>query len=134
VGEKAVSGAEAGELLIRGQLTGIREAAAAGITVKVNTVLIPGINDGHIADIAQAVSEAGASKHNIIPLIPQYEFADMPAPSCEQIEAARAAAAPYIRQFLHCAHCRADACGVPGEADFAEALYKNRVMETFSHG
>ncbi|MDR1204736.1 MAG: radical SAM protein [Peptococcaceae bacterium] len=133
-GGKAVSGEEAGTILIRSQLTGIREAAAAGITVKVNTVLIPGINDGHIADIARAVSEAGASKHNIIPLLPQYEFADTPAPTCEQIEAARAAAAPYIQQFLHCAHCRADACGIPGESDFADQLYKGRAMETFSHG
>jgi nitrogen fixation protein NifB len=131
---KAISGVEAGEVLIRSQLTGIREAADAGITVKVNTVLIPGINDGHIADIARAVAEVGASKHNIIPLIPQYEFANLPAPTCEQIETARAAAVPYLQQFLHCAHCRADACGIPGETDFSEALYKTRVMETFSHG
>jgi nitrogen fixation protein NifB len=130
----AVSDKEAGAILIRSQLTGIREAVEAGITVKVNTVLIPGINDGHIADIARTVSEAGAFKHNLIPLIPRHEFADIPAPTCEQIETARASASVYIRQFLHCAHCRADACGIPGESDFADKLYQNRVMETFSHG
>jgi nitrogen fixation protein NifB len=131
---RAITGVEAGEILIRNQLEGIREAAALGISVKVNTVLIPGVNDEHIAEIAQTVAEAGAERHNIIALIPQYEFADVPEPTCAQIEQARAQAARYIPQFLHCAHCRADACGVPGESDVSRELYSGRVLETFSHG
>jgi nitrogen fixation protein NifB len=131
---KIYTGEAAGAILISNQLAGIREAAAQGITVKVNSVLIPGVNDGHIVEIAKAVAEAGAERHNIIPLIPQYEFADTPAPTCAQTDKARAEAGRYINQFLHCAHCRADACGVPGETDFAEQLYSGRVLETFSHG
>ncbi|MDR2530464.1 MAG: radical SAM protein, partial [Oscillospiraceae bacterium] len=38
--------------LIAAQLQGIRDCSAVGMIVKVNTVLIPGVNDAHIAEIA----------------------------------------------------------------------------------
>lgn len=38
--------------------------------VKVNSVLIPGLNDEHIVDIAKEVKKRGASLMNILPLIP----------------------------------------------------------------
>jgi nitrogen fixation protein NifB len=131
---RLIKGAEAGRILAERQLAGIREAAALGMMVKVNTVLIPTINDRHIADVARAVSGAGASKHNIIPLIPQHELSHIAAPTCDELWDARNAAEKYIPQFLHCQHCRADACGVPGESDYSRELYAGRVMETFSHG
>jgi nitrogen fixation protein NifB len=131
---KVVSWVDGGADLIAAQLHGIRECSAIGIVVKVNTVLIPGVNDAHIAQIAIAVAEAGASRHNIIPLIPQNEFADAAPPTCEQIEAARREAGAYLEQFRHCKHCRADACGIPGVSDLSKELYQNRALETFSHG
>lgn len=131
---KVVSWVKGGKDLIAAQLQGIRECADAGMIVKVNTVLIPGVNDGHIANIAKAVKEAGAMRHNIIPLIPQNEFAHLPAPTCEQIEQARYEAGKYLDQFRHCRHCRADACGVPGVSDVSRELYQGRTLETFSHG
>jgi nitrogen fixation protein NifB len=121
--------------LIRNQLAGIREAAGLNIRVKVNTVLVPEINGAHIADISREVKAAGADMQNILPLIPNNKLAHIPAPSCEQIEDARRAAAAYLTQFRHCAHCRADAVGVPGQSDFASELYGSlRIVETFSHG
>lgn len=132
--EKVVSWVKDGRDLIAAQLKGIRECADIGITVKVNTVLIPGVNDAHVAEIAKAVSEAGATRHNIIPLIPQNEFSDLPPPTCGQIEKARSEAGRYIEQFRHCRHCRADACGIPGVSDLSKELYQNRELETFSHG
>lgn len=120
--------------LITAQLQGIRECSETGMIVKVNTVLIPGINDEHITEIAKAVKDAGASKHNIIPLIPQNEFADIPSPTCMQIEKARQEAGQYLAQFRHCQHCRADACGIPGISDLSKELYQDRKLETFSHG
>jgi nitrogen fixation protein NifB len=131
---KVVSWIKGDRDLISAQLQGIRECAEIGMLVKVNTVLIPGVNDEHVAEIAKAVSDAGAARHNIIPLIPQNEFADTPAPSCEQIERARQQAGAYLEQFRHCKHCRADACGIPGVSDLSKALYQNRALETFSHG
>ncbi len=132
--EKVVSWVKDGRDLIAAQLKGIRECTDIGITVKVNTVLIPGINDTHVAEIAKAVSEAGAVRHNIIPLIPQNEFSDLPPPTCEQIERVRQEAGHFIEQFRHCKHCRADACGIPGVSDLSKELYQNRELETFSHG
>ena len=120
--------------LIKAQLSGIRECAELGIAVKVNTVLIPGVNEKHIGDIAKVVKEAGASRQNIIPLIPQNEFANAEPPTCRQIEEARQEAGKYLEQFRHCKHCRADACGIPGVSDLSKELYKNRELETFSHG
>ncbi|MDR1021631.1 MAG: radical SAM protein [Synergistaceae bacterium] len=131
---QAIRGAEAGRLLIERQLTGIREVTGLGMAVKVNTVLIPTVNDRHVEDIANAVREAGASMHNIIPLIPLHELSHIPAPTCAELNTARDTAGRYLKQFRHCRHCRADACGVPGKSDFSGELYSGRIMETFSHG
>ena len=135
---KKIDGVEGAKILIENQLAGIRKIAEAGITVKVNTVLVPRINGAHIAEIAAAVAEAGAEKYNIIPLIPSAKLKDEPAPNCAEIEAARRAAGEYIELFLHCNHCRADAVGVPGRTEFSKALYANfgtnGIKENFSHG
>ena len=129
-----LTGEGAARLLILRQLSGIREAAREGLSIKVNTVLIPGVNDGHVAEIAKAAALAGASFHNIIPLIPRHELADIPAPSCGEINDAREQAERFLPQFRHCRQCRADACGILGGVDLAEELYGGRRMETFSHG
>ena len=133
---KNVTGEEAAEILIRRQLEGIRKAADLGIAVKINTVLIPGINDTHIGEVAARTAEAGASMSNIIPLIPQADMADIPAPECRETEAARAAAGRSLAVFRHCRHCRADAVGVLGKEDFGRKLYGEHEPweETFSHG
>ena len=120
----------------KNQLEGIRKVSAAGITIKVNTVLVIGINDEHIEEIAKTVKAAGASIYNIIPLIPQNELKDYPEPTCAQIESVRAKAANYIDVFRHCQRCRADAIGVPGEKDYGDQIYLKRIAhkDTFSHG
>lgn len=133
---KRYDGVEGAKILIENQLNGIRKVTGAGITVKVNTVLVPGINDEHIETVARTVKEAGASIYNIIPLIPQYELKDVPAPVCAQIDAARTKAGKYIDVFRHCQRCRADAVGVPGKSEYGDRIYQKRiaVKETFSHG
>ena len=133
---KRYEGEEAAKILIENQLEGIKKVSAAGITVKVNTVLIPGVNDDRIEQTAKAVSEAGAKIYNIIPLIPQHEFADIPEPTCPEIDGARVRAEKYIDVFRHCQRCRADAVGVPGESEYGNRVYQRRVVvrDTFSHG
>ncbi|MDR1510464.1 MAG: radical SAM protein [Synergistaceae bacterium] len=130
---RRVTGREMGKILISRQLEGIRRASALGMTVKVNTVLIPWINDLHIEDIAKEAGEAGADIYNIIPLIPQHEMAHIAPPDCGMLGRARASAEKYVDVFYHCRHCRADACGIPGKNDFSWELY-GETMETFSHG
>jgi nitrogen fixation protein NifB len=129
----AYTGAEAAGILIGRQLEGIRLVSSLGAVVKINTVLIPGVNDTHIEAIAKAVKEAGASIYNLIPLIPQHEFVGSPAPDCRMLNEARAAAEKHIPIFRHCQHCRADACGIPGKNEFSSKLYGGG-FETFSHG
>ena len=131
-------GIEAAKMLIEKQLTGIRLAAEKGIVVKINSVLVPGINDEHIPEVARVTSELGASILNIIPLIPQNEMKDIPAPNCADLEAVRMEAGKYLEVFRHCQHCRADSLGIPGKGkDLHNELYKDRkerAADTFSHG
>jgi nitrogen fixation protein NifB len=128
-------GPEGAAILIGAQKRGIRKAAALGILIKVNIVLIPAINGDHIGDIARAAAENGAGIVNIIPLIPQYEFAGFPAPDCTELARAREAAEFYLPVFRHCQHCRADAVGIPGQGDLSSLLYGYREFDqTFSHG
>jgi nitrogen fixation protein NifB len=129
-----LTGEEAGLILIKNQLDGIRLAVDAGLIVKVNTVLVPGINDNHIRAVARAAARRGASICNIIPLIPQHRLSHLPAPSCAEIDRARNEAERYMPVFRHCEHCRADAVGMLGGKDFGDRIYRTRVTETFSHG
>ena len=133
---KTYTGVEAAEILIHNQLEGIRKVAKSGTLIKVNTVLCPGINDQHIEDLAATVREAGAIIYNIIPLIPQNGFKDLPAPTAKTLAIAQEQAGVFINVFKHCAHCRADAVGVPGVYDIGAQIYMDRirVKETFSHG
>jgi nitrogen fixation protein NifB len=133
---KRLDGVEAGRRLIDNQLAGVARAASLGLAVKINTVLIPTINDHHIGDVAAAVAKAGARMINVIPLIPQHRLAHLKAPSFIERHKARAAAAKHLRVFTHCQRCRADAVGVPGLTDFTRDLYGDdvRAEPTFSHG
>jgi nitrogen fixation protein NifB len=114
---KIYEGEEGFKLLSKQQLLGIKKIAERGIVVKVNSVLIPGINDKHIIDIAKAVKAQGASLMNIIPLIPLYKFKDYPRPNCAELSEIRDAVEEILPVFRACTQCRADAYGVPGKED-----------------
>lgn len=130
-----MTGDIAARYLLLSQIGGIKKATDLGITVKVNTVLIPGVNDRQIGDIAKLASGLGAEFINIIPLIPQHEFKDYRPPTCQELNEARRTAEQYLPVFRHCQQCRADACGIPGAGkDLADKLYGNRFQNTFSHG
>jgi nitrogen fixation protein NifB len=133
---KVYIGTEGAAILIKNQLEGIKKIADAGITVKVNSVLVPEINGDHIEEIARAVKEAGASIYNIIPLIPQSDLSGEKAPGCKEIDEARSLAGKHIDVFRHCQHCRADAVGMLGGKDYGDMIYQRRVAgsDTFSHG
>ena len=131
-----IEGTGAAEILVENQIAGIKKVSGLGMTVKINTVLIPGINDLHVGRVAEETAKAGAKLMNIIPLIPQAALAGVPAPSCEEVEKARAAAGECLTIFRHCRHCRADAAGTLGGTDFGRKIYGDRIFEeeNFSHG
>jgi len=106
-------GEEAADLLISRQFHGIEAAIAAGFIVKVNTVLIPGVNDGHMRELAGRLREVGVVLMNIIPLVPAGKMKGRAAPDCGQLREARATCEETIPQFHRCEQCRADVIFLP---------------------
>ena len=119
---KRYEGEEAARILLRNQQEGIRRVARAGLLVKVNTVLIPGVNIEHAPEIARRARELGAACHNVNALIPVEgtPFSNLQAPSPEEVQRVRKACERYLPQIRHCRQCRADAVGLLGEDVSAE--------------
>ena len=112
---KIYRGREAAEILLRNQLKGIEEAVKRKIVVKVNTVLIPTVNDKHIVDIAKKIGEMGVYMQNIMPLIPQFKFAHIAPPIPQEKKEMQEKCSEYLMQMTHCRQCRADAIGKLGK-------------------
>jgi nitrogen fixation protein NifB len=108
-------GIRAAKILLDNQLDGIKMAVSLGLVVKVNSVLIPGINDDmHLEKVARTAKNLGAYIQNITPLIPLGRFKHMEAPSCDELRWTRFRCERIISQFRLCQQCRADAVGIPG--------------------
>jgi len=112
---KKYTGREAAEILLLNQLEGLERSVELGMITKVNTVLIPTINDHHIIEIAKKVKEIGVYMQNIMPLIPQYKFADITPPTLSDKRAMQDKCSTVVKQMRHCRQCRADAIGLLGE-------------------
>lgn len=112
---KVYKGLEAVEILIKNQLEGVEKAAANGLVVKVNSVLIPGLNDEHIVEIAKEVEKRGAAMMNVLPLIPLAKMKHYNRPDCSMMERVREEVEEIIPVFRACTQCRADAYGIPGK-------------------
>lgn len=116
---------EAANLLIENQLESLQRLKAAGVMAKVNSIIIPGINDTHMVAIAEKVAALGA---DILNCLPYYNTADtffenIPEPPPEMVSAIQAATSHYLPQMKHCARCRADAAGIIGEIN-SEAMMR----------
>lgn len=112
-----VTGREGAALLLERQEKGVRRLKTLGVTVKINTVVIPGVNSDHVRDIATAVASWGADLMNCIPLLPVAgtRFAGTASPGPDMMHRLRAEAGAIIPQMRHCTRCRADALGFLGE-------------------
>ena len=110
---RSKQGYEAAGVLLERQLTAISRLKARGFTLKVNTVVIPGVNDGHVAAIATRLAPLRVDLMNLIPLIPVpgTPMAGYPAPGLALMSRLRAVAGLFIPQMRHCVRCRADAAG-----------------------
>jgi nitrogen fixation protein NifB len=111
---RMMRGLRAARLLVDRQMTGLAAAVACGMHVKVNTVVIPEVNDGHVVEIARRVAACGASVINLIPLIPRGRMVGHRPPTGCQLRSLRAECAHYLPVFERCRQCRADAEGIPG--------------------
>lgn len=111
-------GIQAARVIWERQQEGIRRLKEKGIVVKINTVVIPGVNDSHVAEIAEKVSQLKADIMNCIPLyhVAGTPFADIEPPSGLKMQEIRSKAERYMPQMSHCQRCRADAAGLIGQA------------------
>lgn len=132
IGQKIYSWVRPGRLILRGlaaaetlldcQLDALRALKRLGITVKVNTIVIPGVNDQHVAEVARVVASLGADKLNCIALLPtaETEFEALESPSAEMMQTVRGQASVFLPQMTHCSRCRSDAVGILGQDRSAE--------------
>jgi len=107
----------AGELLHQRQMAALCEFGKRDFVVKVNTVVIPGINDHEVEDIARVAAECGAEVMNLIPIKPVKgtPFENQREPSHNELQALRNIVMKYLKPMTHCARCRADAAGLLGK-------------------
>lgn len=116
------SGEEGASLLWHNQRQGILKLTANGVLVKVNIVMMKGINERHIRHVVETVKGLGVFVTNIMPLIPApgSAFAHHPQTSQKELDVMRAACELHLPQMRHCQQCRADAIGLLGEDRSAE--------------
>lgn len=118
-GKKLVGAKKGAQILLERQIEAIRGLKERDIIVKVNTIVLPGINDHHVEEIAATMGSMGVDILNCMPYYPNEgsNLAHLPEPSKEEIGAIRAKAVKYIPQMLHCKRCRADAVGLLDEPE-----------------
>ncbi len=121
---KIYRGLDAARIILEKQIEGIRILKERDITVKINTVVIPGINDSHVADVAKTMSKMKVDIMNCIPLyhVEGTPFAGIEPPSGATIRDLRTEMRAYLPQMDHCRRCRADAAGLIGESQDAEIV------------
>ena len=123
-GERVLRGEAGATLLLQRQLSALEALRGSGIVIKVNAIVIPGINDEQIPAIAAEVKRLGAHLFNCMPLIPAActPFACLPAPDPAMVARARTAASAHLPLMEHCSRCRADACGLLNEGTTEASL------------
>lgn len=123
---KRYEGAEAAKILSDHQLRGLEMLTERGILCKVNSVMIPGINDQHLVEVNRAVKSRGAFLHNIMPLISAPEhgtvfgLSGQRGPTARELKALQDQCEGEMNMMRHCRQCRADAVGLLGEDRSAE--------------
>lgn len=122
-GKVVYRGQAAAELLLERQLKAITALKSLGVTVKVNTIIIPGVNDHHVSDVARKMAALGVDILNLMPVYPNTDtpFADIPEPLPAQMALLWEEAEEFLPQMRHCTRCRADAVGLL-DADRGEEL------------
>ncbi len=131
---KRYEGVEAARILSEHQLRGLEMLTARGILCKINSVMIPGVNDRHLVEVNRAVKSRGAFLHNIMPLISAPEHGTVfgltgqRGPTARELKALQDSCEGEMNMMRHCRQCRADAVGLLGEDRSAE-FTTAKVME-----
>lgn len=107
---------QAAELLLARQLAAIEKLKSRGVTVKINFITIPGVNDHHAETTAKAMAKMGVDLFNCMAMLPNADtpFADMVEPTKATMNTLRNGCEEHLPQMRHCKRCRADAVGLLG--------------------
>ena len=146
---RRIKGVKGAKILIEQQQKGLEMLIAKGILVKVNSVMIPGINDEHLAEVSRVVKSKGAFLHNVMPLIAEAEHGTFfgvmgqRGPTPDELQDLQDSCSGDMNMMRHCRQCRADAVGMLGEdrgdeftmdkiedmeIDYAAAMEKRKVI------
>ncbi|PPQ36806.1 nitrogenase cofactor biosynthesis protein NifB [Rhodoblastus acidophilus] len=132
---KRFEGLEAAKILHERQMLGLDMLVARGVLVKVNSVLIPGINDEHLIAVNREVKKRGAFLHNVMPLISDpahgthFGLTGQRGPTAEELKKVQDACEGGAKLMRHCRQCRADAVGMLGE-DRGQEFTLDKLPET----
>jgi len=133
---RRIKGRKGAKILIEQQQKGLEMLVERGILVKVNSVMIPGINDEHLKEVSRIVKSKGAFLHNVMPLIAEAEHGTFfgvmgqRGPSPDELMDLQESCSGDMNMMRHCRQCRADAVGLLGEDRGAEfTLDKIDAME-----
>jgi len=133
---RRIRGEKAAKILIEQQQKGLAMLVERGVLVKVNSVMIPGVNDEHLQEVSRVVKEKGAFLHNVMPLIAEeehgtyYGIMGQRGPNAKELQALQDSCSGDMNMMRHCRQCRADAVGLLGEDRGAEfTLDKIETME-----
>ncbi|MDR1871350.1 MAG: radical SAM protein [Deltaproteobacteria bacterium] len=104
-------------LLLANQLAGLKMAVDLGLTVKVNTVVLKGINELEAPKVAKEAAKLGAKIGNVMQHIPVSGslFGHLPQISRFDLQKISWECQTYLPQSRHCRQCRADAAGLLSE-------------------
>jgi len=124
VGKRVIRAEEGARVLLERQLEAIQGLKARGIMVKVNSIILPGINEDHIETVAQRMADLGVDLFNAMPYYPNAgsDFEHLEEPDKASVAAIREKASLHVKQMRHCTRCRADAVGLLGEAPDEELM------------
>ncbi len=131
---KRYRGIEAARILHERQMEGLQALREADILCKVNSVMIPGINDKHLVEVDNVIRQHGAFLHNIMPLISAPEhgthfgLTGQRGPTAKELKALQDDCSGNMKMMRHCRQCRADAVGLLGE-DRSQEFTKAKFME-----
>ncbi|MFB9982583.1 nitrogenase cofactor biosynthesis protein NifB [Mesorhizobium newzealandense] len=125
-GHRRYTGIEAARILHERQMLGLEMLSARGILTKINSVVIPAVNDEHLIEVNKWVKERGAFLHNVMPLISDpahgthYGLTGQRGPNATELKALQDRLEGGAKLMRHCRQCRADAVGLIGEDDGQE--------------
>jgi nitrogen fixation protein NifB len=123
-GKRPLRGVEAAKVLLERQLEAIKRLKALDIIVKVNSIIVPGVNDEHIPEVARTMAGLGVDLMNCMALVPVQgsAFEDLPEPDAMMTARVRLSSGLHLPQMSHCARCRADAAGLINEKMSTEQI------------